>query len=195
MEIQLALRGDLQVFAEKFRKAAEKGVTAGIRRSTTGLKNERRRQVKRAGLGQKLANTERGDVYPRRGASLGAAGVVRSKASFMHAFATGATITPRKQKFLAVRTEHVGQFGQRYLRPEDFKGQLTLVPSSKPNTFLLVDNSFSTPKVMFVLVKQVRIRKTLDFDGAARKWHDKLPGYIINEITRAEQRLGIANDQ
>lgn len=43
---------------------------------------------------------------------------------------------------------------------------------------------------MFWLVKQVRIAKRLTLDTAARKWHDKLPGYIVKEWDRRASRAG-----
>lgn len=47
----------------------------GIREATTWLKMSMRRQVHSSGLGQRMANTWRGDIYPRGQNSIRAAGL------------------------------------------------------------------------------------------------------------------------
>jgi hypothetical protein len=53
---------------------AERAITAGIREATDGLKTALRLQVTSAELGSCLANTWRGEVYPKGQPSIGAAG-------------------------------------------------------------------------------------------------------------------------
>lgn len=43
-----------------------------------------------------------------------------------------------------------------------------------------------TTVVMFVLVPQVRLRKRLDIDGAAKRWEARLPGLILRHFPRGE---------
>ncbi len=80
-------------------------MTAGIREATDGLKTELRGQITRAGLGTRLANTWRGEVYPRGQPSIGAAGYVWSKApGIIRLYAEGAVIRSKEGLFLAIPT-------------------------------------------------------------------------------------------
>ena len=75
-----ALSGNLQELMAAELKAARHAVTTGVRDATDGLKGELRSQITGAGLGARLANTWRGEVYPKGRESLGAAGFVYSRA-------------------------------------------------------------------------------------------------------------------
>ena len=91
---------------------AERAVTAGIREATDGLKTELRGQITGAGLGNRLANTWRGEVYPRGQPSIGAAGYVWSKApGIVRLYAEGAVIRSKQGLFLAIPTAAAGKFG------------------------------------------------------------------------------------
>ena len=96
MRLMAALSGDLdQMLADEVR-IAEQAVTQSIREATDGLKTELRNQITGAGLGQRLANTWRGEVYPKGQMSIKAAGLVYSRApEVVGAHAQGATIHPK----------------------------------------------------------------------------------------------------
>lgn len=85
--------------------------TSSMQDAVDGLKAELRGQVIEAGMGQRLANTWRGDVYPRvyGKVSMNPAGVVRSAAPLIiDAFARGATIRPvNGSKYLWIPTKAV----------------------------------------------------------------------------------------
>jgi len=86
--------------------AARKGVTVGIRKATEGLKLDWRRVVIAVGLGRRLGNTIRGQVYPRGKNSTGAAGLVFTKApKLIGLFSQGETIRARSKKYLAIPTD------------------------------------------------------------------------------------------
>jgi hypothetical protein len=100
-----ALRGNLDEHLKKELREAESAVTQAIRTATTGLKNTMRAQVTAAGLGQKLANTWRGDVYPKGKKSINAAGRVYSKAEdIMEGFESGGAITGKDGFWLVIPT-------------------------------------------------------------------------------------------
>lgn len=80
MRLEAALQGDLNDLLKAELRVAEKAVTVGVREATDGLKTDLRRQITSAGLGSRLANTWRGEVYPKGQPSIGAAGFVWSKA-------------------------------------------------------------------------------------------------------------------
>mgnify|MGYP001560164364 CR=1 FL=1 len=66
LELRLAIRGDLGEFLRRERQAIARGTTSAIRRRTTALKKRLRDQVKRAGLGGRLANAIRSELIPDR---------------------------------------------------------------------------------------------------------------------------------
>jgi hypothetical protein len=110
--LEAALQGDLNELLKAELGNAERAVTAGIREATDGLKTELRRQITSAGLGSRLANTWRGDVYPKGQPSIGAAGYVWSKAPrLVRLYAEGAVIRSKQGLFLAIPTPAAGKFG------------------------------------------------------------------------------------
>lgn len=106
LRLTAAVEGNLKKFLASELKAAKTGVTAGIRRATEGAKAELRRKVISAGLGRRLANTWRSQVYPKGNQSLNAAGYIASKAQKLaRVFTKGATIRAKNKKFIAIPTE------------------------------------------------------------------------------------------
>lgn len=75
-----ALQGDLSKMMAQELNSARVAVTTGVREATQGLKSELRSQIEGSGLGARLANTWRGEVYPKGRPSLGLAGLVYSRA-------------------------------------------------------------------------------------------------------------------
>ncbi len=80
--------------------------TSVMRNVSSGLKEELRSQILQAGLGQRLANTWRGNVYPASGKSLDPATLVYSKAPHIILSMTESiTIVPvNGAKMLAIPT-------------------------------------------------------------------------------------------
>ncbi|MBK8211477.1 MAG: hypothetical protein IPK78_17540 [Rhodospirillales bacterium] len=107
-----AIQGDLDALLTAELGNAERAVTTGIREATNGLKTELRRQITGAGLDNRLAKTWRGEVYPRSGQSIGAAGYVWSKApGLVRLYAEGGIIRSKQGLFLAIPTPAAGRFG------------------------------------------------------------------------------------
>jgi hypothetical protein len=98
MRLQAAIQGNLKAMMAAEVKAAEKAVSGGVRQATDGLKNELRGQVTGAGLGERLAKSWRGDLYPKGGMSINAAGFIYTKApQIIGAFAYGVTIRSKQR--------------------------------------------------------------------------------------------------
>ena len=74
MRLKAALEGNLEEYMEEHYRSGAEAVTNGIRQATDGLKTTMRNQIKAAGLGNRLANTWRGDTYPKSKKSISAAG-------------------------------------------------------------------------------------------------------------------------
>jgi len=112
MRLQAAIQGDLNALLTAELRNAERAVTAGIRAATDGLKAELRGQITGAGLGTRMANTWRGEVYPKGQPSIAAAGYVWSKApKLVRLYAEGAIIRSKRGLFLAIPTPAAGRFG------------------------------------------------------------------------------------
>ncbi len=202
-----ALEGNLnKIMAEEVR-SAEKAVTAGVRQATDGLKLELRGQITNAGLGQRLANTWRGQVYPKGSLSINAAGFVWSKApDIVRSYAYGAVIRSSKGFFLAIPTAAAGKYAMgKKITPggwEQAHGKRLRFVYRRGAPSLLVaddmrartgkrggfaDASAKAIKTgrglvtvpIFILVPQVTIRKRFDIDSAARKWIDLVPKLVI----------------
>lgn len=153
----------------------------------------RLRDDTRGPLGARLANTWRGKVYPvsRPTRTLNPAGLVTSNAStVVSAFDPGATIKAKSAIYLAIPTENVprGGRGGKRMTPVEvearFNQEMEIVPSlTRPGTFLLVltarrgkrgvrEIKAKTARgfwkqaeriVMFILVKQVRLKPLLNW--------------------------------
>lgn len=84
-------------------------VTQIMREETRDLTRELREQVTGAGMGQRLANTWRAEIYPTSGRSLNPAGYIWSNApAIIDAFERGASIRPvNGGKWLWIPTRHV----------------------------------------------------------------------------------------
>lgn len=215
MKLEVALSGSLAATMAAETKAAEAAVTAGVRAATDGLKQELRRQIAGAGLGQRLANTWRGEVYPKGARSIRAAGLVFSKASnIVRVYEEGAVIRSKHGFFLAIPTPAAGRYGDggRKIAPglwERMHGARLRFVYRRPGPSLLVaenrrartgrrggftgasERALRTGRglvtvPMFVLVPQVSFRKRLDVAGAARKWIAALPALVIRNWRETE---------
>jgi hypothetical protein len=114
VRLQAAIQGDLQALLKAELRGAERTITGGVRAATLGLKTELRGQITGAGLGQRLANTWRSRIYPEGEQSLGAAGLVWSKApNLIRLYGEGAIIRSKQGLYLAIPTPAAGRFGDR----------------------------------------------------------------------------------
>ena len=99
--------------------AGERAVTAAVREAGTGLKLAWRGQIIGAGLGPRLANSIRSEVFPKARASLNAAAVVWSKAPvIVGPHDAGPLIRSRNGLWLAIPTPAAGRaLGGRRITP------------------------------------------------------------------------------
>lgn len=83
--------------------------TESMREAASAVKQELREQVTSAGLGNRLANTWRGETYPKSRRSVNPAGYIWSNApDIVDSFARGATIVPvNGSRYLAIPTDAV----------------------------------------------------------------------------------------
>ncbi|HSE78931.1 MAG TPA: DUF6441 family protein [Alphaproteobacteria bacterium] len=210
-KLRAAVRGDLKRLVVSELKAGEQAVTAAMREAADGLKGELRGQVEGAGLGRRLANTWRSQVFPRSGVSLRAAGFVFSKApTLARVFDEGATIRSRDGFFLAIPLPAAGhpritpaefesntgiplRFVYRRGRPSllvaeharvDRRGQARANRTRRRDgtTFSRLTGRAAVP--VFVLLPQVTLRKRLDIAGAASRWIARVPALVAAQWRR-----------
>ncbi|MBQ4056590.1 MAG: hypothetical protein IJD32_05740 [Bacteroidaceae bacterium] len=168
---------------EHYRSGAE-AVTNGIRQATDGLKTTIRNQIKSAGLGNRLANTWRGDTYPKSKKSISAAGVVYTKApKIMEGFEFASVIRSPNGFWLAVPTTAIKKraYGKRMTPAlyERSKGvRLRFVYRSRGASFLVHEQRKKTI-ITFILVPQVKMPKIINFETESKKWQEKVPSLIV----------------
>ncbi len=207
MRLRAALQGNLKKLMQEEFQTAERAVTRGVREATDGLKLAMRRQVAAAGLGTRMANTWRGDIYPKGQVSIRAAGMVYTRASkVMVGFEEAKVVRSKDGFWLAIPTPNApkrGVGGQR-ISPSNFPehrfGKLRFVYRRGGPSLLVAEGlrasvsratgevrGFRKAKtnrglasvVMFWLVPQVKMPKLIRFAEESARWHDQLPGLIL----------------
>ena len=207
MKLAAAISGDLRKIMAEEVKAAEDAVTAAMRQAADGLKADLRRQVTEAGMGQRLANTWRAELYPKGRKSIKAAGFVFTRApTIIRAFDQGAVIKSKHGFWLAIPTPAAGTGARgKRMTPglwEQMHGsRLRFIYRRGAPSLLVAENmrvrtgkrggfakgSASALRsgrglatvVMFILVPQVSLKKRLDVDGVAERWASALPELIV----------------
>lgn len=203
MRIVAAITGDLRRVVARENAAAIAAVTDGVRETTAALKETYRRQITAAGMGQRFANTWRGEVYPKGRQSISAAGVVYSRAPLVvSAHAEGATIKARGHRFLAIPLPAAGKINRKRPTVEDWEKRagrkLRFIPRKQGGGLLVLDEGRLTSRgiargasnrarakgqtttiPLFVLVPQVQLRKRLDIAGPAKDAGARLPAAVV----------------
>jgi Family of unknown function (DUF6441) len=167
--------------------AGERAVTRAVREAGAGLKLGWRGQITGAGLGARLANSIRSEVFPKAGASLNAAAVVWSKAPvIIGAHDTGPLIRARNGLWLAIPTPAAGKaLGGRRITPAAWERRtglrLRFVYRRVGASLLVAPRSSGTVAAapIFLLVPQVKLPKRLDLVRDAERAHDAVAGLIV----------------
>lgn len=184
MRLRAAIEGNFsQILETEYKKGAD-AVTLGIINATDGLKNAMRSQVKSSGLSSRLANTWRGQVYPKGKKSISAAGVVYSKApKIMAGFEYQTVIRSQNGLWLAIPTEAIPKraLGKKmtptiYEKARGIKLRFVYRPH---NVSLLVHEQKKKTIIAFILVPQVKMPKLIHFQAEGAKWQAKLPSLIL----------------
>lgn len=102
MQLRAAIEGDLRQVMARETVVLKAGIKAGTLKASDALKDRLRGQVRAAGLSSSVEKAWQSKVYPK-GDSMGAAGLVYSKAARIHsAFDAGATIGPKAGQWLVI---------------------------------------------------------------------------------------------
>ena len=205
MRLDAAIRGDLEAIMQQEIADATGGVQRGIRRGQRLLKSRLRAQVRSAGLGDRLSKTwadkdRRGRPLFWENDGLNPAAMVRNNAPhIINAHMSGTVIRSNKGRLLAIPTPEALKMGgakrRRRVSPANFRGgkaRLRYVPRKNGPDLLVLDTGGKTKTgkyrkgsktvVMFILVRQVRLKRRLpDVDGSARRVEGLLPSLILRE--------------
>lgn len=188
-------------------KAGQKAVTSAMRDAGKDLQDEWRRQITSAGLGPRLARTIRSEVYPNGQNSLNAAAMVWSRAPvIVDAHDSGPLIRAQGGLWLAIPTEAAGKGrGGKRITPREWESKtglkLRFIPRRTGPSLLIAEARLNkhgravvsrsktgrglTSVPIFLMVRQVRLRKRIDLERPARAALNALPGAIVSRWDRS----------
>lgn len=206
MDIRARVSGDVEkLFLDEI-DAIKQRVTRITAESAFDLREDMREAIRAAGLGD-LGQALGYDYQPRRAITLHPAAevFVRGKAAstnrwkgVLEAYLTGTTIRGRNG-WLAIPTKAVPRRGRRTMTPdeaaEEFgpltsvaKGQVVLLFADlvagrsggvrRATAGRMAQGREANRTLLYVLVRQVRISKRLDFDGIVQRWQRRFPRLI-----------------
>ena len=200
--IRMDIVGDIGAMMAAEIATGEKAVTKAVGDAGTSLKTAWRGQITGAGLGARLSRTIRSELYPNGQPSLNAAALIWSKAPvIVGAHDAGPLIRSKDGFWLAIPTAAAGKStrGGR-ISPGEWEhrrglrlrfiyrrsGPSLLVAEGRLNTRGLGVASRAktgrglTTVPIFLLVRQVKIRKRLDLNQATKTVQNWIPGAIIS---------------
>lgn len=201
MKLNVTITPNLAALMAAEIKAGEKAVTAAMRAAGTQLKSDWRGQITQAGLGRRLGNSIRSQTYPKVGESIDAAALVWSKAPvIIGAHDTGPLIRSKDGFWLAIPTKAAGK-GARggRITPGEWERRrglrLRFVYRRRGPSLLVAEGRLNARGVgvasrsktgrglstvpIFLLVRQVKLRKRLDLERDAAKAQAALPRQIV----------------
>lgn len=191
LRLRLALQGDLEGLAHRAHLAIARGARNAVETMQARAKIKLRSDVMQGGLGERVANAWRAEIYPKSAAkrSHSPAVLVWTKAPLIvEAFESGAAIKAKNgSTYLAIPTQHVPRKKNKRMTPnqveDHFNADLYFVKRKGSNTMLAFLNVIrgkngkgfraATKRrraagrtveniLMFVLVRQVHLRKKLN---------------------------------
>ena len=208
--IRMDIVGDIDAMIAAEIAAGEKAVTKAVGDAGTSLKTAWRGQITGAGLGARLSRTIRSELYPKGQPSLNAAALIWSNAPvIVGAHDTGPLIRSKGGFWLAIPTAAAGKSARGgRISPGEWErrrglrlrfiyrrsGPSLLVAEGRLNSHGLgVESRAKTGRGLttvpiFLLVRQVKLRKRLDLDRAAKAAQDGIPGAIV--ANWVETRMG-----
>jgi hypothetical protein len=201
MRLDVQVNQDLPAWAEKNITQWSQAVTQGVSETSVVVQQAWRSQITGAGLGRRLAGSVRRAVYPKGQPSPNAAALIWTKApEIIGAHERGAVIRSANGFYLAIPTAAAGR-GSRGARltPGEWEARrgvrLRFVYRGSRPSLLVADGARLNSRGLgvasrsrtgrgvatvpiFVLLPQVRLKKRLDLQGAARDAALALPARI-----------------
>ena len=202
MKLNISFTPDLVALMRAEIAAGQKAVSVTMTQAGTSLKSAWRVQITGAGLGQRLANTIRSQIYPKGRNSLDAAALVWSNAPvIIGAHDTGPLIRSARGFWLAIPLFAAGKaLGGKRITPAMWEKKtglrLRFVYRSRGPSLHVADAvrlntrgqaAVSKSKTgrgqvtapIFLLVRQVKLPKRLDLARDAERALAAIPGNIV----------------
>lgn len=205
LTFSVRIEGDFGLWCARQARAAERAVQSGVAGTVAAVKANWRDQIRSAGLGGRLAGSIRSDVYPKGQPSINAAGLIWSKASdIVGAHDRGDLIRSKDGFWLAIPLPAAGKSRRggrispaewesrtgrrlRFVYRPGRAGLLVDDGTVKRGARVMGRDGFSRPArgfksrtvPIFALVPQVKLRKRLNLEAAARGLAGALPGRIV----------------
>ena len=146
LQVKIAFQGNLARFSRETHLRLARGARIGAERFAAQAKLAYRGAVRNGGLGDRLANTVRVDIYPKSAAKRthAPAVFVSTKApAIISAFADGVTIRHHDGLWLAIPTENTPNRGRRKATPQEvevlFNQDLIVFPGRGGQLLAFVD--------------------------------------------------------
>jgi hypothetical protein len=165
LQLKLAFTGDLHTLEQRVHLAFARGAREAAERHLAAGKLKLRADVRGAGLGDRLANVWRAEIYPRsanvrthnpavvfrvndraktkRSDSLGNVATIASAADIITAHTIGPTISSKNGLYMALPTSRTPRKGRRYATPteveEMFNQDLKIIPGRGQQLLAFVD--------------------------------------------------------
>ena len=202
MKLNISFTPDLVALMRTEVAAGQKAVSTTMTQAGASLKSAWRAQITSAGLGQRLANTIRSQIYPKGRNSLDAAALVWSNAPvIIGSHDTGPLIRSGSGFWLAIPLPTAGKaLGGKRITPAMWEKKtglrLRFVYRSRGPSLLVADAvrlntrgqaAVSKSKTgrgqvtapIFLLVRQVKLPKRLDLARDAERAQAAIPGLIV----------------
>lgn len=211
---RLALEGNLNDYARQIHLRIARGARVAAEKHAARSKLALREDARRGGLGERIANAWRADIYPKSASvrTHAPAVLVYSNApKIVGAFGQASIITARNALYMAIPTENTPRRGRRYVSPAEveaiFNQDLIFIAGRGQQILAFVDavksrngkkyrraSKVRTERqrrkvemvLMFVMVRQVHLRKRLDwqriFVDLEEDWADLFPSEVERAI-------------
>lgn len=202
MRITTKIEGNLKLDMETEIRAGKMAALGAVTGVGAAIKGEWRNQIRQAGLGSRLGNTVRSEVYPKGVGSLNAAALIWSKAKkIVGAFETGVEITAKNARYLAIPLPGAGKSNRNgRITPSEWESRrgrrLQFIPRPRGGALLVdagtvirgpatfgrggVARGFRNRSVpIFVLVPRVRLQKRLGLYSAADRLAQSMGARLV----------------
>lgn len=189
MKLDVKIDGNLRLSMDEEIRVGKMAATAAVSGIGAAIKGDWRGQIKGAGLGSRLANTVRSEVYPKGGISLNASSMIWSKAkTIVGAFETGVEITAKNGNWLAIPLPAAGKSsrGGRItpLEWERRTGRRLTFVYRRGRTALLIDTGTT--------LRGARVMGRDGFSRPARGFRNRsVPIFALVPRVRLQKRLGL----
>lgn len=201
MKLKLNIDPDIIAMMQAEIVAGQKAVSAAMREAGADLKTAWRGQIAQGGLGQRLGRTIRSEAYPKGQPSLNAAALVWSNApAIVGAHDRGPLIRSKQGFWLAIPTAAAGKSTRvGRITPAEWERRrglpLRFIYRARGPSFLVAEGRLNskgravasrsksgrgrTTVPIFLLVRQVKLMKRLDFEREAERAQAAVPGLIV----------------